>query len=167
MQNIMKSEDKKKRLRWKLWRTLPSLNKLLLETQILSRKQLINNKHVHIHPQILPNTRPWSNSQSHKWWQHYGFLHRTKNTTKWNTKSLTLITRTHKTCLEYNNTTHKVETKEKKKVTCVDLKTSPKTPPWSFFLLSSGISSNSATTWWCCRIPLPLASSLLLLQQDC
>ena len=45
-------------------------------------------------------------------------------------------------------------------VTCVDLKTSPKAPSVSFCLFSSGISSNSAMTWWCCRMPLPLASIL-------
>ena len=43
---------------------------------------------------------------------------------------------------------------------CVDLKTSPKAPSVSFCLFSSGISSNSAMTWWCCRMPLPLASIL-------
>jgi len=48
-----------------------------------------------------------------------------------------------------------------KSVTWVDLKTSPKAPLTSFCLFSSGISSNSAMTWWCCRIPFPFASILL------
>lgn len=86
-------------------------------------------------------------------------------TTKTNQmKKIKLTTKAHKIYLGCN--TPDKENTNREKITCVDLKTSPKAPSCSFFLFSSGISSNSAMTWWCCRIPLPLASSLLS-QQDC
>ena len=41
-----------------------------------------------------------------------------------------------------------------------DRRNSKKAPPLSFFCVSKGIASNSAMIWWCCRMPLPLASTL-------
>ena len=53
---------------------LPPIHKFFLEMQILRHKQLLNNKRTHIHANILPNTRPWTNSKRNPWRQNYGFL---------------------------------------------------------------------------------------------
>lgn len=45
-------------------------------------------------------------------------------------------------------------------VTWVAFRTSPNAPSASFFLFSSEIDSNSAISWWFCKIPLPLLSIL-------
>ena len=59
-----------------------SINKLLLEAQVLGSLQLFYNKSMDIDTKVLPNTRPWTNCQSNSGRQNNCFLSRSKNFSK-------------------------------------------------------------------------------------
>jgi hypothetical protein len=114
--------------------------------KILSNTQLLNNKCLDIQSNVLPDTRPRAQSKSNPWRHNNCFLKPTESTKKQSGE---------------NSAEHEKDKNASEiKVTCVDLRTSAKAPPANVFLVSSGIASNSATIWWCWRIPFPLLSIL-------
>jgi hypothetical protein len=60
------------------WNLL-SINKLFHEFQVLRNTQLLHSQLTHIHPNVVPDTRPWPpDGQCNTWGQHNGFLHAVK-----------------------------------------------------------------------------------------
>lgn len=117
--------------------------------QILRYTQLLNNKCAHVHANILPNTRPWTDSQRNPRRQDYGFLNCTRIRQH-------MITWFNPAGEKGRNFLPSVIMEP----TCVDLRISPNAPSLSFFLLTSGKASNSARSWWGCMIPFPWPSIL-------
>jgi hypothetical protein len=107
--------------------------------KILSNTQLLNNKCLDIHSDVLPDTRPWAHSKGNPWRQNNCFL-------KQQNKKIKKTVRENSQNLGYNRKKNACVIKG---VTCVDLRTSEKAPPANIFLIASGIASNSAIIWWC------------------